>query len=118
MAHRPLGVGVGLVGTPGAGLHGVAEVLPEYRVDVGNAPDGAADPVGDGGTGPFGGTAAGALASTEPEGLAELLDEGVQFGFGAVGALGRSRIGPGAPPTSTPPISSSAGTSRTGELRR
>jgi hypothetical protein len=68
----------------GAGLRGVAEMLSEYRVDVGirrMAPGmrwvtaaRARD-----------GTAAGALASTEPEGLAELLEEGVQFGFGAVG---------------------------------
>ena len=77
MLHRPFGVGFGLVGAPGAGFHGVAEMLSEYRVDVGNTAYGAADAVGDGGTGTFGRTAAGALASTEPEGLAELLDEGV-----------------------------------------
>ena len=51
--HRPLGVGVGLVGAPGAGLHGVEKVLAECRVDVGDSPYGATDAVGHGGTSAF-----------------------------------------------------------------
>ena len=59
--------------------------MAECGVDVGDAADGAADAVGDGGPGPLACSSAGSLPAAEPEGLAELLDEGVQLDFGAFG---------------------------------
>ena len=61
-------------------------MLAECGVDVGDAPDGAADAVGDGGPGPLACSSAGSLPPAEPEGLAQLLDEGVQLDFGPLGA--------------------------------
>ena len=59
--------------------------MAECGVDVGDAADGAAEAMGYGGTGTLACSPAGSLPAAEPEGVGELLDEGVQLGFGTVG---------------------------------